>query len=155
MFGQRSGLGQQAQEDLVSRRRISELPGTKSSLPTPVAKLGVLNRAKPLVLGRCIVAEPLQGLALSATRDTLTIIGFDPMHVGSQSSDHSHLEFFPYPPLAGQADISHVANYPLGQPAQPLCTVAKSRPQKEGLSSISRRSPSHQRHKQDRLRVVC
>src|SRR5580692_11321292 len=125
------------------------------SLPAPVAEIGVLGCAKPLILGWCIVAEPLQGLALRATRDTVAIIGFNPTHVGSQSSDNSHLEFFANPPLASQADVSHVADYPLGQPPQPLRTTAQARPQKQGLSSIGRSSPGHQGHEQDRLRVVC
>ena len=108
----------------MSRSRISELPWTMGSLPAPVAEFGVLGCAKPLILGWCIVAEPLQGLALRATRDPVAIIGFDLTHVGSQSSDNSHLEFFANPPLASQTDVSHVADNPLGQPPQPLRTAA-------------------------------
>src|SRR6478672_7401679 len=124
MFSQGRGLGQQAQEDLVSRSRISELPWTLSSLPAPVTEFGVWGCAKPLILRWCIVAEPLQSLALRAARDAVAIIGFDPTHVGPQSSDNRDLEFFANPPLTSQANVSHVANHPFRQPPQPLRAVA-------------------------------
>jgi len=85
----------------MSRGRISELPRTVDLLPAPVAQLGLLRCAKPLILRYRIVTEPLQGLTLRATRDSLAVIGFDPTHVGAQAGNDSHLEFFANAPLAG------------------------------------------------------
>jgi len=85
----------------MSRSRVGELPRTVGLLPAPVAQLVFLRCAKPLILRCRIVAQPLQGLALRATWDSVAVIGFDPMHVGPQSGNDSDLEFFANAPLAG------------------------------------------------------
>jgi hypothetical protein len=93
-------LWQQAKEDLMSRSRIGELARTVGLLPAPNAELVCFGSAKPLILKYRILADPLQGLALRATGNSLAVIGFDQMHVGAQSGNEGDLEFFANAPLA-------------------------------------------------------
>src|ERR1700740_3285476 len=98
----------------MSSSGIGELPRTVGLLPAPVTELFFLRWAKPLILRCRIVAQPLQGLALRATRDSVAVIRFDPMHVGPQSGNHSDLEFFANSPLAGVDDGGDVTDTPMG-----------------------------------------
>jgi hypothetical protein len=71
------------------------------------------------------------------------------VHVGTQPCDDRHVQFLTKTTLRGKIDVSHVYDYPLGEPGKTLLQVEQTGPQKKSLSTIGWCRPGHQRHEQD------
>ncbi len=135
-------------------RRICKLARAARLFPAPGAEFLRRSGAKPLLLRRGVIMQPLQALALVAACNAFTRIRSHQMHVGFKSSNDRHAHLLADTTLDRQADVAQIANDPLRQPIKTSTAFHQARVKKENLSTIGRNGPRAQGNQKLRVLMV-